>query len=105
PRPLARDRVLQRPADVEMERVAELVRLVLVGAFVAEAGTLDLVLAGAILEQALEQIAERALTDAPDAFGRELHAAFALFDQTCFFELFCNLRELLQRPGGVVAEQ
>ncbi len=56
-------------ADVEVERIAELVRLVLVGAFVARARALDLVAAGAILQQPLEQVAERALTDAADALA------------------------------------
>ena len=49
---------------VEVERVAELVRLVLVGALVAEAGALDLVAAGAVLQQLAEEVAERLLADA-----------------------------------------
>ncbi len=95
PGTLACDRVPQRAADVEMEWVAVLIRLVLVGTLVPESRPLDLVPAGAVLEHALEQVAERALTDAAYAFGRQLHAAFALLDQTGFFELLGEVRQLL----------
>ena len=53
---------------------------------------------GPVLEQPLEQVAERALADAPDALGRELHAAFALLDQAGFLELLRELGELFERP-------
>ncbi len=104
-RTLTRDRVLERAPDVEMERVAVLVGLVLVGALVPEAGALDLVTTGAVLEQTLEEVAERALADAPDALRRELHATFALLDEPRVLELLGEVRELLQRAGRVVAEQ
>ena len=61
-----------------------------------EAGALDLVASGAVLEEALEQVTERALPDAADALRRELHAPFALFDQPGLFEHPCQLRQLLQ---------
>ena len=85
--------------------IAELVGLVLVGALVTEAGTFDLVPSGTVLEQPLEQVAERPLTDAPDALGRELHAPFPLLDQAGFLELLRELGELVERPRGIVAEQ
>jgi hypothetical protein len=72
---------------------------------VAEAGALDLVAARAVLQQALEEIAERALTDAADPLRGELHAAFALFDESRVFELLRELGELLERARRVVAEQ
>ncbi len=87
-----------------MERVAVLVRLVLVGALVPEAGALDLVPAGAVLQEALEEITQRALADAADALGRQLHPAFALLDEPGVFELLGELGELLQRARGVVAQ-
>ena len=88
-----------------MERVAELVRLVLVGALVPVARPLDLVAARAVLQQAPEQVAERALADAPDALRRELHAAFALLDEAGFLELLRELRELVERTRRVLAEE
>ena len=53
--------------DVEVERVAELVGLVVVRALVPEAGALDLVAPGPVLQQPAEEVAERPLADAPDA--------------------------------------
>ena len=79
-----------------MEGIAELVGLVLVGALVTEAGAFDLVPSGTVLEQPLEQVAERPLTDAPDALGRELHAPFPLLDQAGFLELLRELGELVE---------
>src|SRR5439155_4338307 len=101
----ARDRVLDRARDVEVQRVAELVGLVLVGALVPEARALDFVPAGAVLEEPAEQVAERALADAADALRRELHAPFTLFDEAGFLEHLGELGELRERTRRVVAEE
>src|SRR5207249_5169865 len=101
----ARDRVADRLADVEEERVAELVGLVLEGALDAEATALDLVLAGAVLQQALEQVAEGPLADAPHSLGRELEASLTLLDEPRFLEHLGQLGQLLERRRRVFAEQ
>ena len=104
-RTLPGDRVADRAADVEVERVAELVRLVLVGALVAGARAFDLVPARAVLQQAPEEIPERALADAADALRCQLHAPFALLDEAGLFELLRKARELVERARRIVAEQ
>ena len=87
-----------------MQRIAELVGLVFVGPFVAEPGAFDLVTAGAVLEETAEQVAERALADAADPLGRELHAAFALFDQAGLLEHLGELGKTFERARRVIAE-
>ena len=65
-RAAAPDRVLHRLLHVEVERIAELVGLVLVRVLVAEAGALDLVTAGAVLHQLAVEVAERLVADGTD---------------------------------------
>ncbi len=79
-----------------MERVAELVRLVLERPLVADARALDLVAAGAILQQLAVQVAEGLVADGTDALGRELEPTLALFDQTGLLEHARELAEPLE---------
>ena len=102
---LALDGVAHGALDVEVERVAELVGLGLVGALVADAGALDLVAADAVLGELVEQVGQRVLADAPHAAGRELEAALLLLDEPGLLEHLGQLGQPLEAAGRVVAEQ
>ena len=107
PRAAARQIALRdRLLDVEVERVAELVGLVLVGALVADAGALELVPAGAVLASACGT-GRRAPSGrcARMPSRRELVAALALLDQPGVLEHLGQLGQPLERAGRVVAEQ
>ena len=101
----APDGVADRALDVEVERVAELVGLGLVGALVADAGALELVAAHLVLGQLLEQVVERVLADPADAAGRELVAALLVLDEAGLLEHLGQLGHALEAAGRVVAEQ
>ena len=73
----APDRVLHRLLHVEVERVAELVRLVVVRVLVAGAGAFDLVTAGAVLHQLAVEVGERLVADGADRARGELEPARA----------------------------
>src|SRR5215216_1635029 len=92
----APDGVLDRLLDIEVERIAELVGLVLERALVADAGALDLVAAGAVLEQLAVQVAERLVADGTDAFRSELQATLALLDEAGLLEHAGELSEALE---------
>src|SRR5215211_3136749 len=92
----APDGVLDRLLDIEVERIAELVGLVLERALVADAGALDLVAAGAVLEQLAVQVAERLVADGTDAFRGELQATLALLDEAGLLEHAGELAEALE---------
>ena len=64
--------------DVQVERVAEFVRLGLVGELVADTRLAHLVAADLVVHQAVEQVAERVLPDAPQRPRRQLQAAFGV---------------------------
>ena len=102
---MALQRVAYRLLDIEVERIAELVRLVLVGALVAGPGFFRLVTTGAVLEQLAEEVAECLLADGAHRARRELVAAFALLDQARVFEHARQIRESCEGAGRVVAEQ
>ena len=102
---LALDGVAHGALDVEVERVAELVGLGLVGALVADAGALDLVAADAVLGELGEQVGQRVLADAAHAPGRELEAALRLLDQAGLLEHLGQLGQALEAARRVVAEQ
>ena len=70
-----------------------------------EAGALDLVPARPVLQEPAEEVAERALADAPDALRSELHATFSLLDEPGRLELLREVRELLQRARRIVTQQ
>ena len=79
-----------------MEGIAELVRLVLEGALVADTRALDLVAAGSVLQQLAVQVPERLVADGTDALGRELEPTLTLFDQTGLLEHARELAEPLE---------
>ena len=99
------DRIAHRPFDVQVERVAQLVRLGGVGTLVAHAHLDEPVPAEAVLREVLEQVLQRPLADSPKSFRRELEAAFPLLDETGLLEAPRQLLELRQRRGGVLAEE
>src|SRR6185369_17608191 len=68
----AADRVLDRAPDVEVERVAELVRLGGLLALAAAAAAIDPVAAERVARQPGEQVVEDLLADPPAAPRREL---------------------------------
>ena len=103
--PLPLNRVAHRALDVEVERIAELVCLGLVGALVADAGALDLVTAHAVVGELVEQVGERVLADAPHAAGRELEAALALLDQAGLLEHPSQFGQALEAARRVVTQQ
>ena len=88
---------------MEVERVAELVGLGLVGAFVTDSGALDVVTADAVLGEAGEEVGERVLADAAHTAGRELEPALALFDEPGLLEHPRQLGQPLERARAVVA--
>ncbi len=105
PRPLPTQGVADRLFDVQGERVAELVGLVLRGPFVADAGPFDLVAADPVLGQLGEQLREGPLPDAPQALGGQLVATVPGVDQAGLLEHLGQAGKLLEAVGGVVAEQ
>ena len=91
--------------QVEVERVAVLVLLGLVGALVALAEAVHLVLADLVLGQLVEQVAQRVGADLAQALRRQLEPAFLLLDQPGVLQHLGQLGQALQRAGGVVAHQ
>jgi hypothetical protein len=89
---------------VEVERVAPLVGLRVVRALVADAGGAELVAAELVLGQLREQVVEGVVADAAQALRRELEATLLGLDEAGLLELLGQLRELLERAGGVVTE-
>ena len=83
---LARDGVADRLLDVQVERVTELVGLVLVGTLVPDAVAFDRVSTRPIFDQVAEQIAERLLAERSHTLRGELVPTVALVDQTGVLE-------------------
>jgi hypothetical protein len=54
--------------------------------------------------QLIEEIGQRLLADAPDPLRGELEATFSLIDETGVGQLLGQLRQPVQRTGGVVPE-
>ena len=102
---LAAQRVAQGPFDVQVERVAELVSLGVLGALVAYAGSRDPVPTEAVLGQVLEKVFERSLADAAKPFRRELEPALALLDEAGLLEPLSKPLQLRQRGGGLFAHE
>ena len=101
----AADGVADGALDLEVERVAELVGLGVVGALVADAPVLHLVAAELVLGQLGEEVGEGVAADLAEALGGELELALLVVDEAGVLELLGQLRELLEAAGGVVAEQ
>ena len=67
----AREGLLQRRDEVDLERLAMAIRLGLLGAELHEAAVIRLMATGAIAQQALVDVAQRELADLPDALRRQ----------------------------------
>ena len=98
-------RVLDRAPDVEMERVAELVRLRRLLALPSPPGPVDPMAAERVARQPREQVVEDLLADPPAAPRRQLEAIAAAAEVAGPFELAGKLVERVQVAGGLVAEQ
>ena len=98
-------RVLDRAADVEMERVAELVRLRCLLALPSPAGPVDPMAAERVARQPREQVVEDLLADPPAAARRQLEAIAAAAEVAGPFELAGKLVERVEVARGLVAEQ
>ena len=95
-RTVATDGVADGAVQIEVERVAELVLLGLVGALVALAQIVHLVLAHLVLGQLAEQVAQGVVADLAQALRGQLQLAFLLLDHARVFEHLGQLRQLLQ---------
>jgi hypothetical protein len=91
--------------QVELERVAELVLLRLVGALVAGPLAVQLVLPHVLLGELGEEVAQRIGADRPQAARRELEPAFLLLDQPGLLEHLRQLTQPFELLRGVVAEE
>ena len=80
------DRVADGSANVEIERIAELVGLGGVIAFVASADASNFVLAGFVHVELVEQLVERVLTELANSARREFELSFFVLDQTRLFQ-------------------
>ena len=78
--------VSQRPLDVQVERIPDLIGLGVLGAFVSHSDLRHPVTAETVLRQVLEEILERPLADSPHPFGRELEPTLPLFDEAGLLE-------------------
>ena len=105
PGAVAADRVADRALQVEVERIAVLVLLGLVGALVPLAEPVHLVLADLVLGELVEQVAQRVRTDLAQPLRRQLEAAFLLLDQAGVLQHLGQLGQPLERAGRVVAHQ
>ena len=88
-----------------MERVAVLVGLVLVRMLVAHSGALDLVTAGAVLQELAVEVSEGLLPDGADGAWCELEPAFPLLDETGLLEQPRELAQTVEGARRVVAEE
>jgi hypothetical protein len=91
--------------DLQVEGIAELVRLGLVGALVPDAEAVELVLAHLVLGELAEEVGEGVGADAPDALRRQLVSPFLGLDEARLLQHAGQFGQPLQRPGGIVAEQ
>ncbi len=101
----ARHRVPDRPLDRQVERVAPLVGLGLVGPLMADADSIHGVAPHAVLDQFGKKVGQRVLTDLPQPSGGEFQPPLFVVDQTGISKLAGELGELFQRARRVVAEQ
>src|SRR6478752_1806263 len=97
--------VLDRPPDVEVERVAELVRLRRLLALPAPPGPVDPVAAEGVPRQAGEQVVEDLLADPPAAARRQLEPIALPGEVAGLLELAGELVERLEVAGALRPEQ
>src|SRR4051794_24670605 len=93
---VALKRVADRAVQVEVERVAVLVRLGLVGALVTGAQAVQLVLTGLVLGELGEQVAQGVVADLAQSLRRQLQATFLLLDQAGVLQHLGQLGKTLQ---------
>ena len=80
PATLSSQRVAQRLLEVQVERVAILVRLGLVGALMSGANSFNSVLAESVAFELAEQVAQRLFADTAQTTGGQLESAFFLIN-------------------------
>ena len=97
------ERVLDRAPDVEVERVAELVRLRRLLALPAPAGPVDPMAAERVARQPGEQVVEDLLADPPAAPRRQLQPIALARQVAGLLELAGELVERLEVAGAVGA--
>ena len=102
---LAAERVEQRPAQVEVERVAELVRLGRLVALPSPPAAIDPVTAECVALEPREQVVEDLLADPPAAARRQLKALAVAGQVAGLLEPPGQVVERLEVAYGVVAEQ
>ena len=102
---LAGQRVGQRAAQVEVERVAELVRLGRLLALPAPAGTLDAMAAERVALEPREQVVEHLLADPPAAPRRQLEPLPVAGQVAGLLEPPGQVVERVEVADGVVAQQ
>ena len=88
PATLSSQRVAQRLLEVQVERVAILVRLGLVGALMSSANSLNPVLAESVAFELAEQVAQGLFADTAQSTGGQLKSAFFLINQSGFAQRF-----------------
>ena len=102
--PLPHHRVLQGGAQVEQERIAELVGFGVVAAIAALATMVRFVVAKAIARQVLEDVSQRLLADLADRAWRELELVPAALYQTRLLQHLRDLVQLVQLILGLFAQ-
>ena len=98
-------RVANGALQIEVERIAVFVLLGLVGAFVTLTETMLLMLAGLVLGQTREDVAQRLGTDLPHAARGDLQLAVALTNEPLALHLLHQLGQLVHGPRHLVAQQ
>ena len=104
PLPDRRHRVVHRPGEVEIEGVAEFIRLGGLLAIMPGTRPAGAVRAHPILVKLGEEIGERLLSDAADPLRGELEPPLTLVDQPGVGQLLGQLGQSVERVGGIVAE-
>ena len=101
----APQRVADGALQIQVERVAVLVLLGLVGALVPLSEAVLLMLPGLVLGQTGEDVAQRLRADLAHAPRRDLQLAVALTDEPLALHLLHQLRQLVHGARHFVAQQ
>src|SRR6186997_648207 len=102
---LAEHRVRERALQVEVERVAELVRLRRLFPLAAAAMAVDPVPAEGVTLEAREQVVEDLLADLPGATRRELEPVPVPGQVAGLLESSCQVIEAVEIPDRVVTHE
>ena len=104
-RSAAEDGVADRLFEVQVERIAELVELRVVGAVAVAAGFRHVVFAEGLALEVGVDFGQRFFADLARAARRELPGVAVLADVTGFFEQFEQVLELFERFARFLAQQ